>query len=298
MELRQLRYFEAVARHGGFTRAADQLHVAQSAVSAQIRALEAELGTPLFDRTTRRVSLTTAGELFLARARRVLGELDGARGELDDLAAVLTGRVAIGATAVVGPYDLPAALARFHRRYPGVDLRLRSGLVAKLLGLLDGGDVDVVIAPVHDDLPPQFTARRIAAEEVLIVLPPGHPLARGGAVELAELRDESFVCLPEDSGLRGLLDRAAIGAGIAPRVQFETQSPASVRALVAAGLGVALLARSAAAAPGPEVAVRPLRNAPAHPPIGLIHRRSRPLSAAARACRRELIRQAGDPARP
>jgi LysR family transcriptional regulator, transcription activator of glutamate synthase operon len=289
MELRQLRYFEAVARCGGFTRAAEQLHVAQSAVSAQIRALEAELGVQLFDRTTRRVSLTHPGELFLVRARRVLGELDGARGELDDLAAVLSGRVAIGATAVVGPFDLPGALARFHVRYPGVDLALRSGLVAKLLTLLDGGDVDLVIAPIHDDLPAQFAARRIATEELLLVFPPRHPLARGGALDLGELRDERFVCLPEDSGLRALLDEAAAGAGFTARVQFETQSPASVRALVAAGLGVALLARSAAEPPGPEVAVRPLRHPPAHPPIGLIHRRDRPLSAAARACRRQIV---------
>ena len=289
MELRQLRYFEAVARCGGFTRAAEQLHVAQSAVSAQIRALEAELGVRLFDRTTRRVTLTQPGEKFLVRARRALGELDSARGELADLAAVLTGRVAIGATAVVGPYDLPGALARFHARYPGVDLTLRSGLVAKLLTLLDGGDVDLAIAPIHDDLPAHFAARRIATEELLLVLPPRHPLARGGALDLGELRAERFVCLPADSGLRALLDEAAAGAGFTARVQFETQSPASVRELVAAGLGVALLARSAAEPPGPEVAVRPLRNAPAHPPIGLIHRRGRPLSAAARACRRQLL---------
>jgi LysR family transcriptional activator of glutamate synthase operon len=292
MELRQLRYFDAVARCGGFTRAAEQLHVAQSAVSAQIRALEAELGVRLFDRTTRRVTLTQPGELFLVRARRVLGELDGARGELADLAAVLTGRVAIGATAVVGPFDLPGALAGFHVRYPGVDLRLRSGLVAKLLTLLDGGDVDLVIAPIHDDLPAHLSARRLTGEEVLLVLPPGHPLARGGALDLGELREESFVCLPEGSGLRGMLDEAAAGAGFEPRVQFETQSPASIRALVAAGLGVALLARSAAEHEGPAVSVRTLRHPPAHPPIGLIHHRGQRLSAAARACRRHLIEQA------
>src|SRR5882724_13500304 len=117
VELRQLAYFEAVARCGGFTRAAQQLHVAQSAVSAQVRALEGELGVPLFARTTRRVALTHAGELFLARARRVLAEVEDARGELAELAAVVRGRVTIGATSVVGPFDLPNALARFHAHY-------------------------------------------------------------------------------------------------------------------------------------------------------------------------------------
>src|SRR5438445_755751 len=133
MELRQLAYFDAVVRHGSFTKAAQRLHIAQPAVSAQIRRLETELGTTLLERTTRRVALTYAGELFLARARQVLAQLDGARADLDELSAVLRGRVRIGATQVVGSLDLPAALASFRRRYPGVSLPLHTGLIAKLL---------------------------------------------------------------------------------------------------------------------------------------------------------------------
>ncbi|MFB9839886.1 LysR family transcriptional regulator, partial [Actinoallomurus acaciae] len=115
MELRQLTYFEAVARLGGFSRAAEHLLIAQPAVSAQIRNLERELGTTLFERTTRRVALTHAGELLLARARAVLAEVQGARADLDQLAGVLRGRLSIGATPVLGPLDLPAELAGFHR---------------------------------------------------------------------------------------------------------------------------------------------------------------------------------------
>ena len=103
MELRQLVYFDAVARHSGFTRAAEHLCVAQPAVSAQIRRLEAELGTRLLERTTRRVRLTQAGEVLLARARRILEELDGARSDLDQLAQVLRGRVRLSAIQAVGP---------------------------------------------------------------------------------------------------------------------------------------------------------------------------------------------------
>src|SRR5215472_15752627 len=137
MELRQLVYFDAVVRYGGFSRAAERLHIAQPAVSAQIRRLETELGTALLQRTTRRVALTHAGELFLARTRQVLDQLDRARADLGELSAVLRGRVRIGATQVVGSLDLPAALAQFRRRYPGVSLALHSGLIVKLLGLLD-----------------------------------------------------------------------------------------------------------------------------------------------------------------
>ncbi|MFD0517625.1 LysR family transcriptional regulator [Paractinoplanes durhamensis] len=249
MELRQLTYFEAVARLGGFTRAAEHLHVAQSAVSAQVRALEAELGAELFTRTTRRVALTEAGELFLTRCRRALGELDGARHDLADLAAVLTGRVTLGATAVVGGYDLPQALSRFHTRHPGLTLALRSGLIAALLAELDAGTVDLVVGPVHADLSSRFSARRIAREQVVLIVPPAHRLARGGPLPLSELRGEPFICLPPGSGLRAILDDAAHRAGFEPNVPFETHTAASIRELVTAGLGVAILARTAAASP-------------------------------------------------
>ncbi|SNY34987.1 LysR family transcriptional regulator [Paractinoplanes atraurantiacus] len=347
MELRQLTYFEAVARHGGFTRAAEHLHVAQSAVSAQIRLLEAELGAELFARTTRRVALTEAGELLLHRVRRAFGELDGVRSELADLAAVLTGRVTLGATAVLGGFDLPSALAGFHRRYPGVTLSLRSGLIADLLTRLDDGTADLVVGPLHADLPSRFSAHPIAHESVVLIAPPGHRLAltraiipprrrrpgtphgrptdlaqnpradttrgrpidptqadttrarpidptradttRGRPIDLAEASDESFVCLPAGSGLRAILDEAAGAAGFTARVPFESHSPGSIRELVAAGLGVALLARTAAETPGPAVAVVPLTKAPPHPAIGVIHHRERRLSPATRACRHHLI---------
>jgi DNA-binding transcriptional LysR family regulator len=288
MELRQLVYFEAVARCGGFTRAATQLHVAQPAVSAQIQRLETELGTRLLARTTRRVALTQAGELFLARTRRVLSELNAARGDLDELAAVLRGRVTLGATQVLGSFDLPHALSSFHTRYPGVALSLRSGLVAQLLAALDTGDVDLVLGPIHADLPARYSAQPLVEEKLILVTPPGHRLADQPRVAMSDLRDEPFVCLPPDSGLRAILDTAAATAGFQPHIQFETHSPTSIRDLVSAGLGVALLAGSAADTPGPPVTIRALHPAPAHPPVGLIHHRDRRLHPAARTCRRHL----------
>jgi DNA-binding transcriptional LysR family regulator len=285
MELRQLATFEAVARHGGFTRAAEHLHLAQSAVSAQVRALEAELGVALFARTTRRVALTQAGELLLARARRIRAELDGARTDLAELTEVLRGRVTVGATAVLGPFDLPRALAAFHDRYPGVELSLRADFVAGLLASLDDGETDLVLGPLHDDLPSRFTARRVAEEHLVLALPPGHR----PVTALSDLRDEPFVCLPTGSGLHAILLEAAAGAGFTPRIPFETDSAAAVRDLVSAGLGVAILARSAATRPGPPLDVRTPRPAIPHPPIAVLHRRDRPPTAAARALRRHLL---------
>jgi LysR family transcriptional regulator, transcription activator of glutamate synthase operon len=290
MELRQLAYFDAVVRHGSFTKAAQRLHVAQPAVSAQIRRLETELGTTLLERTTRRVALTHAGELFLSRARRVLDQVDAARGDLAELSAVLRGRVRIGATQVLGSLDLPASLASFRRRYPGVSLALHTGLIAKLLGMLDAGDVDLILGPVHDDLPAAYQAHPLVPESLVLVTPPGHPLAARRDVPLAAAGDEPFVCLPADSRLHGILVEAAAAEGFVPRIEFETYSPASMRELVAAGLGVALIAGSAAGAQGPPIAVCQLQRAPWHPPIGLIRQRGRALTPAAQAFQAHIAR--------
>ncbi|MET0424300.1 MAG: LysR family transcriptional regulator substrate-binding protein, partial [Actinoplanes sp.] len=181
--------------------------------------------------------------------------------------------------------DLPGTLAGFHLRFPGVELSLRSGLIAGLLSELDAGTVDLVIGPVHDDQAQRFSARVLVREKMMLIVPPGHRLDRAGPLPFADLRDEPFVCLPASSGVRASLDEAAGRAGFTARVPFETHSPASVRELVGAGLGVALQARSAAVTPGPAVVVRTLEPPPAHPPIGLIRRRDQRLSAAARAFR-------------
>lgn len=290
MELRQLIYFEAVARCGGFTRAADQLRIAQPAVSAQIRRLEHELGTVLLERTTRRVALTHAGELFLVRARAVLAELDGARADLDDLAAVLRGHLRIGVTQVLGSLDLPASLASFHRRYPDLRLTVRSALVAELLRDLDAGTIDVVLGPIHDDLPKRYLAQRFVTEKLVLITPPGHRAAASRRTMLSAFRDEPFVCLPHGSGLRSILSAAAAEQGFTPRIQFEAPDPVSIRELVAAGLGVALLAESAARAEGPAVGVHHLQPAPKHPPIGLIGLRNRTVDPAVRAWQLHLRR--------
>ncbi|NJC74082.1 LysR family transcriptional regulator [Planosporangium thailandense] len=288
MELRQLVYFEAIVRFGGFSRAAQQLRIAQPAVSAQIRRLETELGTPLLERTTRRVTLTHAGELFLMRARAVLDQLDRARAELDQLASVMRGHLRIGATPGLAALDLPRLLAGFNRRYPGVALALRTGLIGQLLGDLEAGDLDVVLGPIHDDLPPGFIAERLVAEEIVLITPPGRPSPGGGPVSLDQLRDEPFVCLAAGSGLHTILLAAAGEAGFEPRVQFETYSPASIRELVAAGLGVALLSTSNARAEGPVVQVHELVRPPRHPPIGMIRGRTRAPKPVTRAWRAHL----------
>jgi len=303
MELRQLISFDAVARLGGFTRAAEELVIAQPAVSAHIRRLEAELGTVLLHRTTRRVALTHSGEVFWARVRAALEQLRGARADLDELNAVERGHVRIGSTPMLGSLELPEALAHCRRRYPGVRLALRTGLIAELLAALDDGDIDFVLGPVHTDLADRFIAETLVDERLVLVSAPGRHAA-GTLSTLGAARDEPFVCLPAGSGLRTILLEAA-GAegpdeaqGYVPRVEFETDSPRSIRELVAVGVGVALLPESAARGPGAAVDIHPLESPPAHPPFGLIGRTDRGQSAAAHAVRDEIRRElAGQAAR-
>lgn len=292
MELRQLAYFDAVVRHGGFTRAAEQLRVAQPAVSAQVRRLESELGVELLARTTRRVRLTRAGELVLARARRALAELDGARSDLAELSGVLRGRVRIGAIQATGPLDLPAALAAFHARYPSVDLELRTARLRGLVAALDADEIDLAIGPLPDWLPERVASRPLFSDELVLITAPDHPLAGDSALALSAVRDEPFACLPADSGLRTILDRACASAGFAPRVRYESTGVHQLRELVGHGLGVALLARSIAESPGRPVCAHPILPAPIQRPVGLLRLRDRPLGPAAQHCHAFLAARA------
>ena len=146
MELRQLRYLEAVIRHRHFSRAADELHVAQSAVSHQVRLLERELGTQLLRRTTRSVEPADAGALVATRAREVLAQLDSLRDELDDLEGLVRGRLAVGAMLFGGRLDIPALLAQFSATYPQVEVAIREGTARRMTELLDAGRLDLAFA--------------------------------------------------------------------------------------------------------------------------------------------------------
>src|ERR687888_139898 len=186
MELHQLEYFETVCRHLHFTRAAEELNVAQPSVSQQIRKLEQELGTPLFHRMKRRVALTEAGRTLLLRARAVLQQLNEARAELQELSGLRKGTLAVGAPPSVGTHLLPRALAAFSRQHPGISLTFREGGSRTLVKLLEDGELDlaVVIQPIRH---PVLETLPLLEEELLLAVPLGHPLAETrGRLPLAQ----------------------------------------------------------------------------------------------------------------
>lgn len=264
VELRQLVYFDAIVRYGGFTRAAQNLHVAQPAISSQIRKLEHELGVQLLVRSPRGVVVTEAGAQLLEHARAALSCVADLTTTAAEHRGVDYGSVRIGATPLTGGVELSRALADYRGRYPNVRLTLRSGLAAELIEALVQGELDLVVAPEHDFPDSAITLRRLSREK-LVMIAPVHWDARPGA--LADILDEQFICLPANSGLRRLLDTAFSAFDREPSIVFETHSPVSIREMVSNGVGIALVAESIATAPGHPVSVFHLDGLPAHPPI-------------------------------
>ncbi|MFL5818811.1 MAG: LysR family transcriptional regulator [Conexibacter sp.] len=284
MELRQLRYLVALADEQHFTRAAARSRVAQPALSQQIRKLEEELGLSLVDRTTRRVALTEAGTLLVARARRVLAELDAADAELQQLTGLLAGRVTIGLTQTPGPFDLLPLLAEFHARFPAVELVVREDLSTTLAAELRADALDVaMVSNVGAADREGLVLEPLAREPLVAALPPEHRLAGRRRIGLVELQDEDFVAFREGATIREAVARAALAAGFAPRISFEAHELARTRAIVAAGLGVAILPRSDARGPGPAVAAVELVRPTLTHAISLATRAGRRPSPAARA---------------
>jgi DNA-binding transcriptional LysR family regulator len=280
MELRQLAYAEAVARHRHFTRAAEELHVAQSALSHQIRRLEAELGTPLFERTSRRVIPTEAGEAVAARARRVLAEVDGVRSELDELRGLVRGRIAIGALLPAGGIEVTALLASFTNAFPGIEVGLREGTVADMLALIESGDLDAAFSLI-DQMPPGIEHVRLSEEEVLVAFPPGAAPAKE-SVTPADLAGVTLAVPRSGSSIKAAADAMFERAGERPRISLESGDPYLIRCLVSDGFGAAILPGSVTRREGPPVETRRLRPA-IRLPVCLVWRSDRRLSAAASA---------------
>jgi LysR family transcriptional activator of glutamate synthase operon len=284
MELRQLRYLVALADECHFTRAAAREHIAQPALSQQIRRLETEVGLALVERTTRRVALTDAGELLVARARRILAEVDDAQAELGTLAGVKGGRLAVGALHTMGPVDLSLLLAAFHRNHPAVELTVREQSSEELAEMLRDDEIDLAFLSVTERIQSHgLELHRLVTEELVAVLPPQHALAGRDGVTMTELAGDAFISFRTGSRLRELLDWAGAEAGFQPRIALESNESRRIRSLVSSGLGVAILPRSDAAGPGAAVAVTPLVEPALTRDVTLASRAKRRHSPAAQA---------------
>jgi LysR family transcriptional regulator, transcription activator of glutamate synthase operon len=276
MDLRQLRYLVALAEESNFTRAAAREHIAQPALSQQVRRLEDELGVPLVERTTRQVTITDAGRVLVARARRILAELDSARAELLAIRGLEAGHVTVGTMHTMGPIDVSLPLAIFHERHPAIELTVEEHASEELAEMLRDDELDLAFLSVTERVESHgLGLHQLVSEELVVLLPTAHRLAGRRQLRLSELREEEFISYREGARLRELLVSAGRAAGFQPQIRLESNESPRIRRLVARGMGVAILPRSDAAAPGADVAVVTLTDPPLSRDITLAWRQDR-----------------------
>ena len=242
MELRQLSHFLAVAEERHFTRAAARVHLTQSSLSSSVRALERELGSDLFVRSTRQVELTEAGRALLPAAIRTLAAAEDGRDAVAAVRGLVRGHLAIGAIQTLGQVNLPGLLARFHRRHPAVTLRVHHAGAPELVRHTADGEIDLAI--VDRPLGPQgnrVRAQGLASESLQLAVAADDPLAHRNRVALTDLADREFIEYRPDSALRASIDRACHTVGLKRRIACEVDALPELVELVAFGVGVSLL---------------------------------------------------------
>ena len=244
MELRQLEYFVAVAEEANFTRAAQRIHVAQPAVSAQIQRLERELGQPLLDRSRRTVRLTAAGEAALPYARAALAAVADIHVAVEELTQLVRGTVAIG-TVTSHSVDMPLLLADFHADHPEVEITLSTDSSDTLIEMVCTGRLDAAIVSVGPgERPEGLDVEVVTDEAIAAAVCQTDELASRKTIRLTDLADRQLIALPVGAGIRHQFDAACAKAGVSPRVAFEASTPLALADLAERGLGVAIVPAS------------------------------------------------------
>jgi LysR family hydrogen peroxide-inducible transcriptional activator len=270
MELFQLRYFEAAARLLNFSRAAEACHISQPSLSLQIANLEKEVGAPLFVRQGRVVRLTDAGATLSEYAERMLALEDEARRSVRAIVGLERGRLSLWTLPTPGQHLLPPALARFRAAHPKIEITVREATPARVIGeAIAAGKADIGIVQFPCRVP-GLLARELLTEELVALAPERHPLAtRKRPPCLADLAAEDFVWVPDGDSAEHPIYAACLAAGFTPKIACTSGSAGGMQALVAAGLGIALLPRLAVhppesvrvipLAPDPDSGVVPTR---------------------------------------
>lgn len=269
MDTTWLRVFTEVVRRGSFTAAATALGYTQSAISRQISALEADVGSTLFDRLPRGVALTEEGELFERHATAALSHVDAATRELKDLRDLTTGHLRVAAIATASAALVPRAMGRFTAAHPDIRVRLVEGLTAAHVKALEAGEVDVAVITSYHPEAPELSALDLlplGEDPILVALPAGHRFAGRERIGLAELTEETWIAGFAEA--ERTLFASVIGGDVEPRVDFVVQEWTAKLGCVAAGLGVTLMPSLAASSVRGDVVLAAL-DAPGAPVRGV-----------------------------
>lgn len=241
MELRQLLYFVKVAKKEHVTQAAEELHVAQSAVSRQIHQLEEELGVKLFLQKGRNLQLTPVGQLFYKRIEGILKDLDRSVQEVHNFLDPEFGEIRLGFPHSLGIHLIPEVVSEFRKKHPNVKFRLKQGIYPSLIRDVVAGECDLAFISPFPDQHDAVTGQIVLMEELSAILPPNHPLAECESIALDQLKDEMFVLFSKGYSLRPIVWDACLQAGFTPKISFEGEETDTIRGLVAAGMGVSIL---------------------------------------------------------
>ncbi len=279
--LHQLRTFRAVAEQLSFSAAAHELSISQPSVSYQVKELEAVLGLPLIDRLGKRVRLTEAGEVLYEYARRTLTLLDEATLVMEQMRGIERGTLRVGASTTVGIYVIPLALGAYKKLHPNLALSLEIGARETLQERVKRGVLDLAVLslPIAD---PDLESTSFMDDELVMVVPAGHPLAGRSNLTLRDFTGESFLMREPGSGTRIAVQMASRAAGVSLQVGMELGSNGAIKHAVEAGLGVAVLSSHAIELErrGGGLVVVDIEGFPLLRPWSIVHLRRRQLPSA------------------
>lgn len=293
MELRHLGAFVAVAEEASFTRAADRLHVVQSAVSAAVRNLEKELGAVLFERSSHGVTLSDAGHALLPEARTTLAAAATAREAVEEVAGGLRGTVTLGVLQSMRAISVPGVLATFRAQHPNVVVEIRhaDGSPGNAVQVREGR-LDLAFISSPGRRMPGLTVTPLTREPMLLAVGAGHPLSGRRMVELAGLQDEVFVDFPPGWGMRDATDRAFAAARASREVAYEINDATTLLDFVRHGLATAMITASVVDGM-PGIVLVPVRHDVPHFETAIAVPSARRLGAAAVALLATIRRAAG-----
>lgn len=240
IELRQLKYFLAVSKELHFTKAAEKLNISQPSLSQQIRALEHELGMPLFDRIGKKISLTEAGKILLLHTKTIFREIEQARSAIQDLNGLQHGSLTIGSLLTVVNYLLPPAILNFNKLYPNIELSvlgLRTGDIREKL-LQNELDIGITFLPVQDK---EIVSLPLYKSELTLVVPTGHTLTERSHISIVELQDYPLILLPKNFFLTELITSHCQQFDFTPKPILEISTMESLVQMVSKGMGITVL---------------------------------------------------------
>jgi DNA-binding transcriptional LysR family regulator len=243
MDIRQLTYFQEVAKHKSFTKASQVLHVSQPSLSKMVRSLEEELQIALIDRSSRQIELTEAGSIVYEQGQMILESVNHLSTHLYDLMNLKRGKIKVGIPPLIGFLFFPAIIRTFKSKYPDIEIELIEEGANKIEEMVGDGllDLGIVVLPMDEET---FDVTPFVSEKMMLFVHASHPLAGREQVEMNELASESFILFSEDFALHGRIIEECVNAGFNPHISYESSQWDFISGMIGENLGVSILPQS------------------------------------------------------